>query len=313
MKTIKQLFLLSLLFIGYLGFSQTPEQQKMIDKALKMRDSIMNTPEMKAIIAQLNEIDKKQGSDNKLIKKENNSTHKAKNNEDKYWANTLVSDSNTKFKGWNNGEADLVFNYKFNIRNDKIEYVKVGIIKADGTIVLNPTKEIPILEPLNKYKNSNKFFDIHNPDSYKFINGETGFKLNSYLLVYQNEQQIGILTIGNSAKVTLNLLTPGDLYFGDEGYILSWVYVKEACAIKANENWKGDLSNTGTPLLVETNVVYDFSFKPGWNLVKTEIIGKYEFINVPEEDKSRYKRHEHTMVTAIPNDASYFFRKTPQY
>jgi hypothetical protein len=313
MKTIKQLFLLSLLFIGNLGFSQTPEQQKMIDKAIKMRDSIMQCITIQEILQKANEQEKRFELDKQTQKNETSPITIVKKKLDKYWENTLVSDSNNTFKGWNNGEADLVFNYKFNIRNDKIDYVKVGIIKADGTIVLNPTKEIPILEPLNEYKSNNKFFDIHNPDSYQLINGETGFKLNSYLLVYQNEQQIGILTIGNSAKVTLNLLTLGDLYFGDQGYILSWVYVNEACAIKANENWKGDLSNTDTPLLVETNVVYDLSFKPGWNLVKTEIIGKYEFINVPEEDKSRYKRHEHTMVTSIPNDASYFFRKSQHY
>ncbi|MDD3720991.1 MAG: hypothetical protein PHW92_00690 [Lutibacter sp.] len=142
---------------------------------------------------------------------------------------------------------------------------------------------------------------------------KSGFKLNSYLLVYQNEQQIGILTIGNSAKVTLNLLTPGDLYFGDEGYLLSWVYVEEACALRANENFKGDLSNTGRPLIVETNVTYNLSFKPGWNLVKTEVIGTYEFPNTPEEDRTRYKKHVHTIVPSIPQDATYFFRKSPQY
>ena len=48
--------------------------------------------------------------------------------------------------------------------------------------------------------------------------------------------------------------------------ILSWVYVDEAYAINAFENWKGDLRNTGTPLMVEINVTYNLSFKPGWNL-----------------------------------------------
>lgn len=175
---------------------------------------------------------------------------------------------------------------------------------------MNPTNKVPVLKPLNNYKNSNTFFDIHYADSYQYTNENTGFKLNAYLLVYQNEKQIGILTIGNSVKVTLNLLTMGDLYYGDEGYILSWVYAEEACGIKANENWNGDLSNTGTPLLVETNVMYDLSFKPGWNLVKTEVIGKYEFPNAPEEDRSRYKKHVHTIVEAIPGDATYFFRAT---
>ncbi len=291
---------------------QTPEQQKMIEKAERMQDSIMNTPEMKAVMKQFNDLEKKQES-NKKTNNKPNPIPKTIKSEDKYWKNTLASDNNNKLKNWNNGAADLVYNYYYDSRKDKTEYVKVGIIKADGTIELNPTNKIPVLKPLNNFKNSNLFFDIHNPDSYQYTNENTGFKLNSYLLVYQSESQIGTLTIGNSVKVTKNLLTPGDLYFGDEGYMLSWVYVEEASAIKANENWKGDLSNTGTPLIVATNVIYDLNLKTGWNIVKTEIIGKYEFENVPEEDRSRYKKHVHTVIPAIPNDATYFFRKSPQY
>ena len=185
--------------------------------------------------------------------------------------------------------------------------------RLETAIELNPTDKIPVLQPLNNFKNSNNFFDIHNPDAFQYSNEKAGFKLNPYLLVYQNEQQIGILTIGNSVKVTLNLLTPGNLYFGDEGYILSWVYVDEPCTIKANENWSGDLSNTGNPIMVETNVVYNLNFNPGWNMVKTDVIGTYQFPNAPEEDRSRYKKHNHTTIASIPNDVTYYFRSDPQY
>lgn len=303
--------ILMLLFIQTIC-GQTPEQQEMIEKAERMRDSIMNTPQMKAAMKQAEDMEKEQQS-NTTVKKESNPIPKAKINSDKYWINTLSSNNNTKLTNWNNGVADLVYNYFYDSQKDKVEYVKVGIIKVDGTIELNPTTKIPILKPLNNFKNSNHFYDIHKQDSYQYQNENTGFKLNSYILVYQNDVQIGILTIGNSAKVTLNLLTPGDLYYGDEGYILSWAYADGDCALKANENFKGDLSNTGTPLIVETNVTYDLNFKPGWNLVKTEVIGTYEFPNAPEEDRSRYKKHKHTIVASIPQDATYFFRKSPQY
>lgn len=112
----------------------------------------------------------------------------------------------TKLTNWNFGLADHVFNYSYDTRNDKIQYVKVGSIHSDGTIELNPINKVPILESLSEYDNT--FFDIFNPSSYQFTKGTTGFKLNSYLLVFQNDVQIGILSIGNSAKVTLNLLTP---------------------------------------------------------------------------------------------------------
>jgi hypothetical protein len=305
---------LVLLFAGSgLGFSQTPEQQKLIDKAIKMQDSIMQCITLEEMLQQANAQEKRLESAKKTNKSDTIPIPKAEKSEDKYWKNTLASDTDTKLKNWNYEDADLVFNYRYDSRKDQVAYVKVGVIKADGTIVLNPTNKVPILKPLKDFKDSNNFYDIHNPASYQYSNEDSGFKLNAYLLVYQNDQQIGILTIGNSEKVTLNLLTPGDLYFGDEGYILSWVYVDEACGIKANENWKGDLSNTGTPLLVETNVSYNLSFNTGWNLVKTEVIGTYEFPKAPEEDRSRYKKHVHTSIPSIPYDATYFFRKTPQY
>ncbi|WP_165876073.1 hypothetical protein [Mariniflexile fucanivorans] len=304
----------SILFVvSGLGFSQTPEQQKMIDKAIKMRDSIMQCIGLEEMLQQANAQEKKLESDKKSNKREPSRIPKTTKNEDKYWKNTLASDNDSKLKNWNYGEADLVFNYHYDAREDKLAYVKVGVIKADGTIELNPINKVPMLKPLKDFKDSNNFYDIHNPASYQYTNEDAGFKLNAYLLVYQNDEQIGILTIGNSVKVTLNLLTPGDLYFGDEGYMLSWVFADQACAIMANENWKGDLSNTGTPLLVETNVTYNLSFKPGWNLVKTDVIGRYDFPNAPEEDRSRYKKHAHTSITSIPEDATYYFRKSPQY
>ncbi|MCK0132587.1 hypothetical protein MWU59_13850 [Flavobacteriaceae bacterium F08102] len=308
MKTHYLHLLLVLLLLSSPCFAQTKEQQKMIDKALKMRDSIMQSAEMKALIEQANE--------QQAIIELNKSTSSNKtaptpkiphqNNAEKY---TLMSDTNRKLIGWNNGEADLIFNYHYDMRNDQIHYVLVGKILANGTIKLNPTATVPILKPLHNFKNSNNFYDIHDTNSYQYENKEAGFKLNSYLLVYQNNQKIGMLTAGNSAKVTRNLLTPGNLYFGDEGYLISWVYVDKACAIKAQENWKGDLSNTGVPLIVETNVSYSLFLNPGWNLVKTDVIGKYDFPSKPIEDRSRYKKHLHTSISKLPEEVTFYFRK----
>ena len=43
MKTLNHILPILLLFIGFQSFTQTPEQQKMIDKSLKMRDSIIES------------------------------------------------------------------------------------------------------------------------------------------------------------------------------------------------------------------------------------------------------------------------------
>jgi hypothetical protein len=64
MKTSKQVLPIFLFLIWSISFCQTVEQQKSIDKALKMRDSIMNTPQMKAIMKQADEMENKQESHN---------------------------------------------------------------------------------------------------------------------------------------------------------------------------------------------------------------------------------------------------------
>ncbi|MCK0123855.1 hypothetical protein MWU76_05550 [Gelidibacter sp. F2691] len=302
MKPYKQVFVLLLFMIGNPALAQSPEEQKMIDKAARMRDSIMKSINLDEVIQQAEAQQKKMEKDvNKTDKRKNSSAVTIK-------YKMLSSNNNAKLANWELGVADLVFNHGYDVRNNKVKYVKVGLIEADGTIILNPSERITDLKPLKNFKNSNIFYDIHNPDVYQYTNGEAGFKLNSYVLVYQNDQKIGALTVGNSEKVTSNLLTPGNLYFGDEGYLLSWVYAEKDCAIKANEDWQGDLSNTGAPLIVATTVSYDLNFKAGWNLVKTEVIGTYHFPDAPEEDRSRYKKHQHTSVAAVPKDATYYFR-----
>ena len=59
MKSTYRILLILLFFIGYMGFSQTPEQQKMIDRALKMRDSIMECMNLEEMLQQANTKEKR--------------------------------------------------------------------------------------------------------------------------------------------------------------------------------------------------------------------------------------------------------------
>ena len=136
MKTIYRIFPLLIFFIGCVGFSQTPEQQKMIDKAQKMRDSIMECRGLEEVLQKADQQQKRLESDTKSSTK-TSPIPKPTKSEDKYWKNTLAN--NNRLTNWNKGEADLVFNYRYDSRKDAVEYVKVGVIKLDGSIVLNPT------------------------------------------------------------------------------------------------------------------------------------------------------------------------------
>ena len=59
----------------------------------------------------------------------------------------------------------------------------------------------------------------------------------------------------------------------------------------------------------ENIVVYTLDYKPGWNLVKTEVIGKYDLDHERGLNASWFKKHVHTVISEIPSDAKYFFRK----
>lgn len=93
-----------------------------------------------------------------------------------------------------------------------------------------------------------------------------------------------------------------------------WAYTNENCGITLDQNWKGKVRKDGTnELEIETNVNYNLNFKPGWNLIKTEVVGKYSLEHERGLDVSWYKTHKHTVITSVPSDAKYYYRTIPLY
>lgn len=84
MKTLYHILPIFLLFIGFQSFAQTPEQQKMIDKALKMRDSIMESLNLEDVQKQADQQQKQVELDKKANTKTSPIPTAAKS-EDKYW------------------------------------------------------------------------------------------------------------------------------------------------------------------------------------------------------------------------------------
>ena len=312
MKT-RIFFTFLILIIGMSSCGQTPEQQKMIDDAKRMQDSIMNTPQMKDMMKQLEEQEKKhKEQQDKTETTKKNSKKSPNSNDDWYWRNTTASKQG-RFEDWNRGAADIVMMYKMTPNQQKAETLKIGTIDANGRIQFDLPADVKTQSELSRRHNI-LFFDIQEASSLAYTNGETGYFASSSLFVMKEGQQLGTLTMGNSVKVTSNLTNQSTLFYGDEGYILYWAFAQDNCSLKVNEDWSGGVRSDGTNTLkVQTNVTYDLGFKKGWNLVKTEVIGKYDLDHERGLDVSWFKNHKHTILNSLPKEVTYYFKTQIAY
>lgn len=313
MKTKLILATLILLFVSNFTIGQTPEQQKQIEKAMRMQDSIMKLPQYKDMMQQMKDMEKmqekqqKQKEEKKVVK---TVVKKTNSNDDWYWKNTIAS-TNNKFENWNGGEVDITMGY----RGPNLNTFKVGTIKADGKIVFSLPSSVSTKTSMERQLGpQGLFYDIYGNVPVNYNNKEAGFITNPSLPIIRNGKHIGNLTIGNSVRVPKNLTSQSTVDAGDEGYMIYWAYANEACGITLDQNWKGNVRKDGTNSKeVETNVIYRLNFKPGWNLIKTEVIGKYRLEHERGLDMSWFKTHKHTVIAAMPSEAIYFFRAYPEY
>ncbi len=306
---IKNYIIAFLFILGiFYAEAQTPEQQKMMEKAKRMQDSMMNTPQFKAMMQQIEELNSKQEAEAKKRKSETKkTTQKKTNRDDWFWKNdmyiTTVS-KNNKLPNWKGGAADISL-YDNDGRTPT--YLKVGTIQADGSIIFNFPKDILTFKKTKAYYNPIQ--DIRNWSSLQFSNADVGFISRTGLTILRNGQVLGALTIGNSVKVTHNLIDIGGLDSGDEGYLLYWAYASDNFSLNANEDWQGKVRRDGSNSLeVKTNVNYNLNFKKGWNLVKIEVIGNYKLKSESGYKLSWFKNHKHTIIPSLPTDAKYYFR-----
>lgn len=228
--------------------------------------------------------------------------------EDWYWKNTIKSTNNT-FKNWEHGDVDLVMTYRYKQNANRPETLKVGTIDANGKLTINLPEDIQTETKVSNIANL-VFYDIQDMTSLSSNNPTAGYFGKTTIQVLKNGVIIGNLTLGNSVRVTYNLTNQSTLTMGDEGYLISWVYLDEVASIKGIEVTKNTVRRDGTNTIeAENTVVYNLDYKPGWNLVKTEVIGKYDLEHERGLNASWFKKHEHTVIENVPSDAAYFFRK----
>lgn len=243
-------------------------------------------------------------------KSEKKAAQQTKSADDWFWKNdlyTTVAVENNIIPGWEGGIAELAIAY---FTKTKMAYLKMGTVSVDGTIEIVFPTSVPTTFSMESEIGRQGFFgDINDRSVFQFTNKETGVFQSKELIVMRNGKSIGNLTMGNSVRVTHNLRDQAAISSGDEGYILFWVYAKDACTLKANQDWTGDVRKDGTKTMnITTNVNYNLNFKPGWNFVKSEVIGNYQLEHERGLDVSWFKTHKHTVVNQMPADAVYYYR-----
>lgn len=312
MRTPRTQILILMMSVGLLAVSQTPEQQKMMEEmeknmaeGMRMRDSLMNTPDMKNLMGQIQgqeENNKAEREKENALKQEQESKIAKNRLEDFYWRNTIASDTNGKFSNWSMGAADFgIVGYPLKDGTGRYKFIKMGTISAEGKLTYDLPKEIPAPESMQA--NNNLFIASNfTSNDFQITGGDTGFISSYTMTVFRDNKKIGNLYIGSNIKVAKNLASPCCNNYGDEGYRIFWSYADANCRVHGTKNHQGYASYGELEKKFDRSTSYDLEFKPGWNLIKTESIG-YEVL----EHYKYAKVRKNTLVQDIPSEAKYFF------
>lgn len=323
MKTIQNIAFAILILMALSCNGQTPEQKKQMEEAEKqaaeaqkqVEEVMKNNPELKKMMEQMKAMEERQEAEKKkkrAAEKKENAKKTAKHKEDFYWQGKVASNTNGKFSKWKHGAVDIAIydgNGKMDANMQYIDknYIILGNISSNGQVTINLPKTIKAPYPINK----SLIREMHSlsNDDVSFSNPNTPFRNPGFTLsIIKNFKKLGSLFIGNSERVTYNLAAPCCLHYGDEGYRLYWVYIKDACSAKFDKIYKNKKIWHGeAEKIVDQRITYDLDFKPGWNLIKSEVIGHYNVDN-----RTIFKSKKHTVVPSLPADAKYYFKyETP--
>ncbi len=318
MKTLQNLIMLLTLLIALSCNSQTSEQQKQSEEAEKraiqaqkqIQEMMDNNPEMKKMMEQLKkrQAEEKAQKETEKIKNEADKIiNKAKNREAYYWKGKVASNTKGKFNNWSHGSVDIAIydgDGKMDQNNFYIDkkFIVVGNISADGKVTLNLPKTIRTPRPINESLIP-EMHSVYNQDV-NFSKPNTLYRNPGFLLsIIKGDLLFGQLFIGNSEKVTYNLAAECCIDYGDIGYRLYWVYIKDSCTATIKQDFEeGKVTIGETEKNLDQTIIYDLNFKPGWNLIKTEV-----FDNIEVNGESRFKTKKHTVVNTMPSDARYYF------
>lgn len=313
MKTQRQILTILSIFLYFNLIGQiTTEQQKEIEDAQKKAMEMMkNNPQFKEAMKMMEgaEDQMQQERMREQSEQEKHQNDAAKDHlEDFYWRNKVASDTQGRFLDWSWGEVEIGYqDGKGRMEPDGSypygNYTIIGKINSDGLVQMN----LPTTVNADRTIGTGLFPQMHEilNDEVTFSNPETPFLWSGYRLeILKGKKKIGNLYMGNSERATHNLSSPSDMKYGDQGYLLYWVYSGEACKATYSKNdpevriIEGENEKT-----VDQYTRVDLDLKPGWNLVKIEVNGNHLI-----GQRTRWKWKTYTTMDTTPSDARYYFR-----
>ena len=320
MKTQLKMVAVLLLSIAFTTYAQDPDEAR----EKKMMDSIMGMiPEdQRGFVEQMmkmgEEADEERKAEKEQVKneqQEKNKIARKKNEDEFYWRNKIATNTQGKFENWSQGAAEVKVGYGTYDRQKRrwSSYMKLGKISADGQLTMQlPNIELKKWPGVNIIENSGDklghYFNDRSLDLKYSDKNVTYLSTNHRLSVYQGEENIGFLNIGNSIKPVVNLNAPCCFNKAGDGYSAYWVFMSQANTIKGSKDFRIDgTTDSGKKVSDSGKIVHDLDFKAGWNLVLQSVEGNIHRPDSGISDPVFWQNQYFTATTTMPADAKYYF------
>ncbi|NNE76740.1 MAG: hypothetical protein HKN31_06665 [Pricia sp.] len=318
MKTLKKNTLVVLLLMATLGNAQlSPEQEKqveeaekMIAKAQKIQDSLMNTPEMNQLMEQIRGMEaeyEKERQERKQQAKKNQKLETAKTNvnEPAHLRHLIItSGGSKKFNDWSLGQVAIILTTHKYKRGDVFDKRTIGQINVDGGFTITFPESMKVQTdgpPITNYFNTTS--DGTNDNKTQYTGTDTHVCKASIRIEGSNEH-MGSLYLATSRQLVWND-SPAGWNRGDTGYRISLWYANGRATVKANTTRMVPVTDHAEiAKKIPMTEVYDLTLKPGLNFIKVEIIGTQYVGDVPY-----YKTIKYTTIEQLPTDVKWVYSK----
>lgn len=300
MRTVNYYTILIALLATTCAIAQTPEQQKMMEKAQRQYDSIMNSPEMQKQKREAEAFSKQFQAENAKKKAEEKTTNEKDANSSSDNNNQISQSSKMKFENWPHGAADIILQTLG--RYSTATETKIGSINANGYFDFTMPDKVPTHSVIDDDRFLNCSSGANNT---KWTKPQISYAKGNLVLKKENDK-LGFIYMTSSSDIVEGSSLASD-YHGIPGYDLGLYYLTGETSANSNciiERRYGEGK--------DFDLEYDFELqlKSGWNIVKFEYTGERIFIDWGEGEHNKhsyFKQKKIYVVPELPQDVKWYF------